>query len=69
MAQPTQYNRQYSFRAYQTANPDDPLPGDKVDIELNAIKVTLDGLRTNIALIQRDDGELANGIVADLARI
>lgn len=63
MAQPTPYERQYSFRAYQTANPDDPLPGQKVDIELNAVKATIDEILTNLALIQRDDGALANSSV------
>jgi hypothetical protein len=26
MSQPTTYDRQYSFSAFQTVNPDDPLP-------------------------------------------
>ena len=63
MAQPTPYARQYAFRAFQTANPDDPLPGQKVDIELNAVKATLDEILTNLALIQRDDGRVANNSV------
>jgi hypothetical protein len=60
MAQPTEYARQTSFTNYQALNPDDPLSGSSVDAELNAIKTTLDQVLTNIALIQRDDGELAN---------
>lgn len=63
MSQPPVYARQYSFQAYQVANPEDPLPGQKVDQELNAVKVTLDAILANIALIQRDDGRLANSSV------
>lgn len=63
MSQPPTYARQYSFLAYQVSNPEDPLPGQKVDQELNAAKVTLDAILTNLALIQRDDGRLANNSV------
>lgn len=63
MAQPTPYNRAYSFTAYQQATPTTPLPGDKVDLELNGVKITLDQLLANLALIQRDDGALKNGVV------
>lgn len=60
MAQPTPYTRQYSFSDYQTSNPADPLPGGEIDGELNAVKQTLDQTLANIALIQRDDGAIAN---------
>lgn len=60
MAQPTPYDRQASFSNIQAQAPDDPLPGDTLDAELNAIKATLDEVLNNVALIQRDDGELAN---------
>jgi hypothetical protein len=63
MSQPTPYSRQYSFTAYQASNPTEPLPGQKIDIELNAAKTTFDEILTNLALIQRDDGKLANGSV------
>lgn len=63
MSQPTEYQRQYSFTAFQGSNPDDPLPAVKVELEFNAIKTTLDQIRANLALIQRDDGELANSSV------
>lgn len=63
MAQPTPYTRSYSFRGFQTSNPDDPLPGQQVDNELNAIKSTLDQILDNLELIQRDDGRLANNSV------
>jgi hypothetical protein len=60
MAQPTYYDRLYSFSTWQSQHPSDPLPGDEVDAELNAIKATSDEVIANLALIQRDDGELAN---------
>jgi hypothetical protein len=63
MSQPPAYTRQFSFSNYQALNPDDPLPADDLDIELNAVKTTLDAVLTNMALLQRDDGELANDSV------
>lgn len=63
MAQPQPYDRQYSFRQYQAQHPSDPLPGDQVDAEFDAVKATLDETDANLALIQRDDGQLANQIV------
>ena len=63
MSQPTPYARQYSFSAFQVQNPTTTLPGQQVDIELNAVKATLDQILTNIALIQRDDGRVANNSV------
>ena len=60
MAQPRQYVRQYNFTDFQTSAPGTPLPAVQIDAELNAAKGTLDDLRTNIALVQRDDGKLAN---------
>ena len=63
MSQPVPYTRQYSFTDYQTTHPSDPLPGNQVDAELNAVKQTLDQTLSNIAKIQRDDGALANASV------
>ena len=60
MAQPPSYTRQYNFNDFQTTSPANPLPGVQVDNELNSAKANLDGLNTNIAKIQRDDGLLAN---------
>jgi hypothetical protein len=63
MAQPTAYDRQASFSNIQAQAPSDPLPGDTLDAEFNATKVTLDAILANLALIQRDDGALANASV------
>lgn len=63
MPQPTQYNRQVSFTGLAAQNPDQPYTGVDLDAEFNAVKVTLDQLRANLEIIQRDDGDLRNGIV------
>lgn len=60
MPAPTPYNRQYNFEEYQALNPDTELPGVQVDIEFNAVKITTDQLISNLGLIQRSDGVLAN---------
>jgi len=63
MAQPTPYTRLYNFTDYQTVNPTTPLPANQLDNELNAIALTAGQIRSNLALIQRDDGALANQTV------
>lgn len=63
MPQPTQYNRQNSFTGLAAQNPDTPYTGVDLDAEFNSVKLTLDQVLANLALIQRDDGDLANGIV------
>lgn len=60
MPQPPSYLRQYDFSDYQSNYPDDPLPGNQVDNEFDAVKATLDQIRLNLALIQKDDGSLKN---------
>lgn len=63
MAQPIEYTRQYDFADFQSSSPTTPLPADQIEAEYNAIKTTTDDIRTNLALIQRDDGLLANSTV------
>jgi len=60
MAQPDEYNRQFSFTQRTVDKPFDPMPGDQLDSEFDAIKTTLDQTRNNIALLQRDDGQQQN---------
>lgn len=60
MAQPTAYNRLTSFSNYQAQNPAEPLSGASLDAELNAVRLTLSEILDNLALVQRDDGALAN---------
>lgn len=61
MSQPTPYDQSHEFVVDEGANPN--FPGSEIDIELNAVETTLDGILTNLALIQRDDGALKNEIV------
>lgn len=68
MAQPTPYNRsalngETYFTAWTAAHPTTPQPGNKIDQELNAIALTLAQVLVNLALIQRDDGGIANDTV------
>lgn len=63
MAQPTAYNRVYNFTNFQTSAPTTPLPANQVDAEFNAVETTLDATLVNLALLQRDDGALANAVV------
>jgi len=65
MAAPTSYSLSYDFTAYQTANPSDPLPADKLEIEFNNLETTTDEIIANLGLIQRSDGELANASVGN----
>lgn len=65
MAQPVAYAPVTSFIGYQAQQP--WFPGQNIDIELAAIKATTDQVRANLALIQRDDGALANGVVTYLS--
>lgn len=60
MAQPTPYTRQANFSDLQNVSPANPLPAASVDAEFNAVKLTTDQVRVNLAKIQRDDGALAN---------
>lgn len=63
MAQPTAYDPSFDFSDFSTLNPDTPQPGVSLDAQFNAIALTTDQIRENLALIQRDDGALANGSV------
>lgn len=53
------------FSTYQASNPSAPLPAGSLDIELSNIATTISELRERIAMIQRDDGALANLTVGD----
>ena len=63
MPQPTPYVPATDFTDYQSAHPGDPSLGTDMDAEFAAIQATTDDILTNLALIQRDDGTLANGVV------
>lgn len=63
MAQPPVYVRRYDFVSFQTLNPTKPLPAQEHENEYNAIALSLNQTITNLGLIQRDDGSLANASV------
>lgn len=60
MPQPTAYTRQADFTSFEASNPSTPKRGEDLDAEFDALKVTTDGIRSNLALIQADDGSLKN---------
>lgn len=63
MANPTPYERTYSFTDYQASNPSAPLPGLQVDNELENIEQSLGEAIDAIKDVRRSDGALKNGIV------
>lgn len=63
MTYPTKYARQFDFQSYQNANPTRPLPGDKVNIDLNAVVGSVGEVIEFQKLVQRSDGTLANASV------
>lgn len=63
MAQPTPYDRYTNFGQEQALAPSAPLRGIAVDAELDRVKQTTDEVLGNLALVQRDDGQLANETV------
>jgi hypothetical protein len=65
MAQPPAYTRQADFSDLEQQDPADGLAtiGVRLDAEFDAVRTTLDAVRANLALLQRDDTELANRTV------
>lgn len=63
MASPTVYSLSYDFTSFQTASPSTPLPADKHEIEYNNIATTLNEIISNLNLLQKSDGTIANGVV------
>src|SRR4030088_2559484 len=61
LSQPTPYAPVHSFISDVTTG---TFPGQALDVEFQDVKTTTDAIRTNLALIQRDDGNLANGSVS-----
>lgn len=63
MTAPNRYSRGYSFSGFQANSPNRPLPGNKVDGELDNVEQSINDLANAVADIRRDDGALKNGIV------
>lgn len=55
---PSPYERSYNFTDFQSANPTTPLPGNKVDQELNNARTALNATISRLGEIQRDDGKV-----------
>lgn len=63
MTQPIGYTQTVYFTQFQDNNPGVLYLGVDLDVEFAALKLTTDQIRANLALIQRDDTALFNGIV------
>jgi len=65
MSQPPAYTRFKDYSNYQATHqlPGPALAGSDLDADFDRIKATLDAVLTNLAAVQRDDGDLHNGIV------
>ncbi|MGY4428479.1 hypothetical protein ACVWWO_000956 [Bradyrhizobium sp. F1.13.1] len=61
MSQPPAYTPVHSFISDSATLAN--FPGQALDVEFSNVKATTDQIRTNLALIQRDDGALANSSV------
>lgn len=60
---PKPYNRVHVFGTASSNTPANPIQGVDLDAEFNAVEIALDETQARLALIQRDDGELANDSV------
>jgi hypothetical protein len=63
MSYPTKYTRQYDYISYQNANPNRPLPADKVTADLNQVQITSGEVVEFLKKSIRADGKIANGAV------
>jgi len=55
---PPPYNRSYSFTDFSTYTPNLQQPGNKIDQELNNVRVSVNATIDRLSEIQRDDGKL-----------
>lgn len=60
MPQPPAYNPQHDYSDFSASFPNIPHNGQWLDDDFDDINITLDAVLANLALIQRDDGQLAN---------
>lgn len=63
-AVPTPYQRQFDFTTFAANNPDTPPPAVQLDAEFNAVSSSVGQIIARLAQVQRDDGDLANGVVS-----
>lgn len=60
MPQPVTYTRNYDFTSFQEQFPNQPLPAAPIDVNLDNAGISIGQIVGRLALIQRDDGDLAN---------
>lgn len=63
MAYPDEYTRLFDYSGYQNANPTRPLPGVRVNQDLDDLERVTGEIITTLQGITRSDGEIANGSV------
>jgi hypothetical protein len=63
MTQATPYSKTVDLTEYATENPQAPFPPALLDSQLAAIALFSQQIQLNLALLQRDDGALRNGVV------
>lgn len=63
MADPTAYDKAYSFAGFQANDPATPLPGAQVDSELANVETAIAELVAALKDVRRSDGALKNGVV------
>ena len=61
MAQPVEFTRSQDYSAFQ----DFSAEGTELNREFDDLKATMDQVRVNLDLMQKDDGSLTNGIITD----
>ena len=62
---PDPYQRQYNFTDHSIQLPNAPQPGNKLDLELNEVRESLNQTIVRLGEIQRDDGKLRDSAIAD----
>ena len=61
--EPTEYERQESFKSFESSNPDKPKPGSKLDAEFDQIKHSLKETQNRLRMLQAEDGRMRNEVV------
>lgn len=65
MADPSRFVQSYDFSAFQENNPNTPLPGVQVDVQLADIQTSTTELVNALKDVRRSDGALVNEIVTE----
>ena len=60
---PDPYQRQYNFTDHSIQQPNAPQPGNKIDLELNEVRESLNQTISRLGELQRDDGKLRDDVV------